>query len=89
MQTVDVIKNLDITDCIEDLDDALALVEVFESWLDDLTNVSDTLIKPDELPAWKYSDLPTYFRTLGIARQKMQQLSDRLAKAEDGKAVIL
>ena len=31
MQTVDVIKNLDITDCIEDLDDALALVEVFES----------------------------------------------------------
>ena len=27
MQTVDVIKNLDITDCIEDLDDALALVD--------------------------------------------------------------
>lgn len=89
MQTVDVIKNLDIIDCIEDLDDALALVEVFESWLDDLTNVSDTLIKPENLPAWKYSDLPTYFRTLGIARQKMLQLSDRLAKAEDGKAVIL
>lgn len=89
MQTVDVIKNLDITDCIEDLDDALALVEVFESWLDDLTNVSDTLIRPEKLPAWKYSDMPTYFRTLGIARQKMQQLSDRLAKAEDGKAVIL
>lgn len=89
MQTVDVIKNLDIFDCIEDLDDALALVEVFESWLDDLTNVSDTLIKPENLPAWKYSDLPTYFRTLGIARQKMLQLSDRLAKAEDGKAVIL
>lgn len=89
MQTVDVIKNLDIIDCIEDLDDALALVEVFESWIDDLTNVSDTLIKPENLPAWKYSDLPTYFRTLGIARQKMLQLSDRLAKAEDGKAVIL
>ena len=89
MQTVDVIKNLDIYDCVEDLDDALALVEVFESWLDDLTNVSDTLIKPENLPAWKYSDLPTYFRTLGIARQKMLQLSDRLAKAEDGKAVIL
>lgn len=33
MQTIDVIKNLDITDCIEDLDDALALVEVFESLL--------------------------------------------------------
>lgn len=31
MQTVDVVKNLDIIDCIEDLDDALALVEVFES----------------------------------------------------------
>ena len=30
MQTVDVVKNLDIIDCIEDLDDALALVEVFE-----------------------------------------------------------
>lgn len=89
MQTVDVIKNLDIFDCIEDLDDAIALVEVFESWLDDLTNVSDTLIKPENLPAWKYSDLPTYFRTLGMARQKMLQLSDRLAKAEDGKAVIL
>lgn len=89
MQTVDVIKNLDIIDCIEDLDDALALVEVFESWLDDLTNVSDTLIKPENLPAWKYSDMPTYFRTLGMARQKMLQLSDRLAKAEDGKAVIL
>lgn len=89
MQTVDVIKNLDIFDCIEDLDDALALVEVFESWIDDLTNVSDTLIKPENLPAWKYSDLPTYFRTLGIAKQKMLQLSDRLAKAEDGKAVIL
>ena len=89
MQTVDVIKNLDIFDCIEDLDDAIALVEVFESWLDDLTNVSDTLIRPENLPAWKYSDLPTYFRTLGIARQKMLQLSDRLAKAEDGKAVIL
>ena len=89
MQTVDVIKNLDIFDCVEDLDDAIALVEVFESWLDDLTNVSDTLIKPENLPAWKYSDLPTYFRTLGIARQKMLQLSDRLAKAEDGKAVIL
>lgn len=89
MNTVDVIKNLDIFDCIEDLDDALALVEVFESWLDDLTNVSDTLIKPENLPAWKYSDLPTYFRTLGIAKQKMLQLSDRLAKAEDGKAVIL
>lgn len=89
MNTVDVIKNLDIFDCIEDLDDALALVEVFESWIDDLTNVSDTLIKPENLPAWKYSDLPTYFRTLGIARQKMLQLSDRLAKAEDGKAVIL
>lgn len=89
MQTVDVIKNLDIIDCIEDLDDALALVEVFESWLDDLTNVSDTLIKPENLPAWKYSDLPTYFRTLGMAKQKMLQLSDRLAKAEDGKAVIL
>ena len=89
MNTVDVIKNLDIIDCIEDLDDALALVEVFESWLDDLTNVSDTLIRPENLPAWKYSDLPTYFRTLGIARQKMLQLSDRLAKAEDGKAVIL
>nr|DAR17151.1 MAG TPA: hypothetical protein [Caudoviricetes sp.] len=89
MNTVDVVKNLDIIDCIEDLDDALALVEVFESWLDDLTNVSDTLIRPEELPAWKYSDLPTYFRTLGIARQKMLQLSDRLAKAEDGKAVIL
>lgn len=89
MQTVDVVKNLDIIDCIEDLDDALALVEVFESWLDDLTNVSDTLIRPENLPAWKYSDLPTYFRTLGIARQKMLQLSDRLAKAEDGKAVIL
>lgn len=89
MQTVDVIKNLDIIDCIEDLDDALALVEVFESWLDELTNVSDTLIKPENLPAWKYSDLPTYFRTLGIARQKMLQLSDRFAKAEDGKAVIL
>lgn len=89
MNTVDVVKNLDIIDCIEDLDDALALVEVFESWLDDLTNVSDTLIKPENLPAWKYSDLPTYFRTLGIARQKMLQLSDRLAKAEDGKAVIL
>lgn len=89
MQTVDVVKNLDIIDCIEDLDDALALVEVFESWIDDLTNVSDTLIKPENLPAWKYSDLPTYFRTLGIARQKMLQLSDRLAKAEDGKAVIL
>lgn len=27
MQTVDVIKNLDIIDCIEDLDDALALVD--------------------------------------------------------------
>lgn len=89
MQTVDVIKNLDIFDCIEDLDDAIALVEVFESWIDDLTNVSDTLIKPENLPAWKYSDLPTYFRTLGIAKQKMLQLSDRLAKAEDGKAVIL
>ena len=89
MNTVDVVKNLDIIDCIEDLDDALALVEVFESWLDDLTNVSDTLIKPENLPAWKYSDLPTYFRTLGIARQKMLQLSDRFAKAEDGKAVIL
>lgn len=89
MNTVDVVKNLDIIDCIEDLDDALALVEVFESWLDDLTNVSDTLIRPENLPAWKYSDLPTYFRTLGIARQKMLQLSDRLAKAEDGKAVIL
>lgn len=89
MNTVDVVKNLDIFDCVEDLDDALALVEVFESWLDDLTNVSDTLIKPENLPAWKYSDLPTYFRTLGIARQKMLQLSDRLAKAEDGKAVIL
>lgn len=89
MQTVDVIKNLDIIDCVEDLDDAIALVEVFESWLDDLTNVSDTLIKPENLPAWKYSDLPTYFRTLGMARQKMLQLSDRLAKAEDGKAVIL
>lgn len=89
MNTVDVIKNLDIIDCIEDLDDALALVEVFESWIDDLTNVSDTLIKPENLPAWKYSDLPTYFRTLGIAKQKMLQLSDRLAKAEDGKAVIL
>lgn len=89
MNTVDVVKNLDITDCLEDLDDALALVDVFESWLDDLTNVSDTLIKPENLPAWKYSDLPTYFRTLGIARQKMLQLSDRLAKAEDGKAVIL
>nr|DAQ81066.1 MAG TPA: hypothetical protein [Caudoviricetes sp.] len=89
MQTVDVVKNLDIIDCIEDLDDALALVEVFESWLDDLTNVSDTLIRPENLPAWKYSDLPAYFRTLGIARQKMLQLSDRLAKAEDGKAVIL
>lgn len=89
MNTVDVIKNLDIFDCIEDLDDALALVEVFESWIDDLTNVSDTLIKPENLPAWKYSDLPTYFRTLGIAKQKMLQLSDRLAKAEDGKAVIL
>lgn len=89
MQTVDVVKNLDIIDCIEDLDDALALVEVFESWIDDLTNVSDTLIKPENLPAWKYSDLPTYFRTLGMARQKMLQLSDRLAKAEDGKAVIL
>ena len=89
MNTVDVIKNLDIFDCIEDLDDAIALVDVFESWLDDLTNVSDTLIKPENLPAWKYSDLPTYFRTLGIARQKMLQLSDRLAKAEDGKAVIL
>lgn len=89
MQTIDVIKNLDICDCIEDLDDALALVEVFECWLDDLTNVSDTLIKPDELPAWRYSDLPTYFRTLGIARQKMQQLSERLSKAEDGKAVLL
>ena len=89
MNTVDVIKNLDIFDCIEDLDDALALVEVFESWIDDLTNVTDTLIKPENLPAWKYSDLPTYFRTLGIAKQKMLQLSDRLAKAEDGKAVIL
>lgn len=89
MNTVDVIKNLDIFDCVEDLDDAIALVEVFESWLDDLTNVSDTLIKPENLPAWKYSDLPTYFRTLGIAKQKMLQLSDRLAKAEDGKAVIL
>nr|DAF49655.1 MAG TPA: hypothetical protein [Myoviridae sp. ctuev19] len=89
MQTVDVIKNLDIFDCIEDLDDAIALVDVFESWLDDLTNVSDTLIKPENLPAWKYSDLPTYFRTLGIARQKMLQISDRFAKAEDGKAVIL
>lgn len=89
MQTVDVVKNLDIIDCVEDLDDALALVEVFESWLDDLTNVSDTLIKPENLPAWKYSDMPTYFRTLGMARQKMLQLSDRLAKAEDGKAVIL
>ena len=89
MNTVDVVKNLDIIDCIEDLDDALALVEVFESWLDDLTNVSDTLIKPENLPAWKYSDLPTYFRTLGIARQKMLQLSDRLAKAEAEKAVIL
>lgn len=89
MNTVDVIKNLDICDCVEDLDDALALVEVFESWIDDLTNVSDTLIKPENLPAWKYSDLPTYFRTLGIAKQKMLQLSDRLAKAEDGKAVIL
>lgn len=89
MQTVDVIKNLDIFDCIEDLDDAIALVDVFESWIDDLTNVSDTLIKPENLPAWKYSDLPTYFRTLGMARQKMLQLSDRLAKAEDGKAVIL
>lgn len=31
MQTVDVIKNLDIVDCIEDLDDALALLDVFES----------------------------------------------------------
>ena len=30
MQTIDVIKNLDICDCVEDLDDALALVEVFE-----------------------------------------------------------
>ena len=89
MKTVDVIKNLDIFDCIEDLDDAIALVDVFESWLDDLTNVSDTLIKPENLPAWKYSDLPTYFRTLGIARQKMLQISDRFAKAEDGKAVIL
>ena len=89
MNTVDVIKNLDIFDCIEDLDDAIALVDVFESWLDDLTNVSDTLIKPENLPAWKYSDLPTYFRTLGIARQKMLQISDRFAKAEDGKAVIL
>lgn len=27
MNTVDVIKNLDIVDCIEDLDDALALVD--------------------------------------------------------------
>lgn len=89
MQTVDVVKNLDIFDCVEDLDDAIALVEVFESWIDDLTNVSDTLIRPENLPAWKYSDLPTYFRTLGIAKQKMLQLSDRLAKAEDGKAVIL
>ena len=89
MQTIDVIKNLDISDCIEDLDDALALIEVFECWLGELTNVSDTLIKPDELPVWKYNDLPTYFRTLGIARQKMQQLYDRLAKAEDGRAVLL
>lgn len=29
------------------------------------------------------------FHTLGMARQKMQQLSDRLAKAEAEKAVIL
>ena len=29
MNTVDVIKNLDITDCIEDLDDAIALADVF------------------------------------------------------------
>ena len=29
MQTVDVVKNLDIFDCIEDLDDAIALAEVF------------------------------------------------------------
>lgn len=27
MQTVDVVKNLDICDCVEDLDDALALVD--------------------------------------------------------------
>lgn len=62
MQTIDVIKNLDICDCVEDLDDALALVEVFECWLDDLTNVSDTLIKPDELPARKCSSSPNAFQ---------------------------
>ena len=89
MQTVDVIKNLDICDCVEDLDDALALLDVFESWLDELTNASDALIQPSDISIGKYIDLPDYFRMLGIARQKMLQLSSRLANAEDGKAVIL
>ena len=90
MQTseIEVVKNFDLVEGAAQLADAIALIEIFNGWFDDLTNASDTLVKKDELEISKYGCAYAQYRALGVAMEKLYALSDALSDAEERKAVL-
>lgn len=90
MQTneIEVVKNFDLIDGAAQLADAIALIEIFNRWFDELTNAGDVLVSKEEIETTKYMQADGQYRALGVAMEKLYALSDALSDAEQRNAVI-